>query len=60
MLSFEECKKILTENGGTYTNEEIKSIKELLTEWATLHAEQLLKPTIENEESSINGTGIQR
>lgn len=60
MLSFEECKKILTENGGRYTDTEIKSIKELLTEWATLHAEQLLKPTTEHEESSINGKGVQR
>ncbi len=60
MLSFEECKKILTENGGIYTDKEIKSIKELLTEWAALHAEQLLKPKKDDEECSINVKSIQR
>lgn len=60
MLSFEECKNTLKENGGIYTDKEIKSIKELLTEWAILHAEQLLNPKKDGERSSINGKSIQR
>jgi hypothetical protein len=30
MLSIEQCKKILKKNGKTYTDEEVKKVRELL------------------------------
>lgn len=58
-MSDEECKRILCSDGELYTDEEVRAIKELLTDWAKTHVEQLLKNDA-NEESSSDGSCIER
>jgi len=36
MLSIEQCKKILKENGTNYTDEEVKQIRQLMYKMANL------------------------
>ena len=52
MLSDEECKKILNRNGETYTNEQIKNIKEFL--WLLAQIEVKSIEIINSDEDSCN------
>lgn len=36
MLNLEKCKKILEQNGNTYTDEQVKQIRQLLYKMGTL------------------------
>ena len=43
MVSIEECKTILNQNGNTYTNEQVTKIKEYLYQLAKIDIEYFLK-----------------
>lgn len=42
-LTDDICRKVLCQNGETYTDEEIKLTRELLEEWADVFAEALIR-----------------
>lgn len=48
MVSIEQCKKILEENNETYTNEEIRLIREFLYNYS--HVSNLHRENKENDE----------
>jgi len=52
MLSFNECKRILNNNGSNYTDEEIKQVQAFLWELAKLELNSL--ENIDNYEDSCN------
>jgi hypothetical protein len=59
MLTDENCKKILEQNGNHYTIEETRIIKQFLSELLEIHMDQLLKLKTNDEKSSLNGKSFQ-
>ena len=52
MLSIEKCKQILTKNGASYTDEEVKRIRELLYRVGQLDYQLFKEQQKKNEQSN--------
>jgi hypothetical protein len=59
MLSDEECKKILNRNGGNYTDDQVRNIKEFLLLLAQVEV-RTIEITNSDENCSYNEPGKQR
>lgn len=60
MLTTEKCKKLLEENGNTYTEEEVISIRDFLNLILEAQLSVLNINPKQDEKSSIDGTSVKR
>lgn len=60
MLSIENCKKILTKNGATYNDEQVKAIRELLYKLGRIDYLNYQQKKLKDEKSNHLHTGQHR
>ena len=60
MLNTEKCKKLLEENGNTYTEEEVISIRDFLNLILEAQLSVLNINPKQDEKSSTDGTSVKR
>lgn len=60
MLSLENCKKILTKNGATYNDEQVKEIRELLYKLGRIDFMNYQLNKLKDEKSNHLHTGQHR
>ncbi len=53
MLSLEKCKDILEQNGGNYSTEEVKKIRDFLYGFANFETQELQRKKQVDESSNI-------
>lgn len=58
--TFEQCKKILNQNGEQYSDEEIKQIMGLINMWAKINARTIINHLnkLTNEKGGDNVEGV--
>ena len=59
MLSLEQCKTILQQQGNKYTQEETKQIRDLLLELIELQNIHVIKNFDYDKESGLNGKSFE-
>jgi len=60
MLSIEKCKKLLTQNGANYNDEQVKAIRELLYKLGRIDFENYQSNKLKDEKSNHLHKGVNR